>query len=280
MSAAAIGRAHPEGDDRCRLRFGPGHQREHRHELGVDGEQGHRRTRSPRGACCRSCRRPPWTDAISSSAERRTVPPVRSIRATDGSTNAWPPATATTSRPTTTVPLAGDRRPDGRPAEPAPQREDDGEAGVDHRDEGQRVRGADPRDHDERDEERADDGADRVRSEEQAGPAADLAVRPRDERGRGREAQAHDERRRQDDEGARPQERVEEAPGRAVHVEDPGRGAGDHAARPRGRPGLRSPAGPRASSPTVFRIHGRITVKAIAPRAIPIRNRARIIVNT
>ena len=73
MSAAAEGRPHPERDDQRALRVRAGDERQDRHQLGVDGQQRHRRAGHPQLG--REWIWPAWTDAISSSVDAKSWPP-------------------------------------------------------------------------------------------------------------------------------------------------------------------------------------------------------------
>ncbi len=84
ISAVAERRAHPERDRQRAVRdSGPEDERQDRHELGVDRQQRHRRAGDPE---LRALTGPAWTDAISSSADAKSVPPPSRTRATLGST--------------------------------------------------------------------------------------------------------------------------------------------------------------------------------------------------
>ncbi len=222
---------------------------------------------------------PPWTDAISSSAVRRMVPPLRSIRATVGSTNAWPPATATTSRPMTTVPLpAIAARTAGRPSPPHSARTIARPAFTIAT--------------------RASASGEPIRGITTNGMRNVPAMAPIVFEARSRPARPptsrSDPATSADAAGKlRPMTKVAGRTTRALVRRNASKRplAGPCMSRiPVDAPGITStaprttstavPSWASASSPTVFRIQGRTRVKAIAPRAIPIRNRARIIVNT
>ena len=147
----------PNATTSARFDVRPGDERQDRHELRVDGEQRHRRAGDPQLRGRRFW--PAWTDAISSSSRRTACRP---------STGSAPRSAA---RP---CPGACTRRRSPRPRRPTagggatlrgwPEREQDRRrphwsSASTHDDR----RRADRRHQDERDDEAAEDGADRVR---------------------------------------------------------------------------------------------------------------------
>ena len=154
-------RPHPEGDDQGPFRLRSGDERQDRHELGVDRQQGHRRARTHSSGVARIW--PAWTDAISSSVEAKSV--------AAGSSDVGlvrlrrPCRAAATRRPTIASTTGPDDRPSGRrprtrpiaSARPMPRY-----ALIVARTT-MTARRADGRHQDERDEQAAEDGAGRVR---------------------------------------------------------------------------------------------------------------------
>ena len=143
-----------------------GDERQDRHELGVDGQQRHRRAGRPTAPASKLIW-PAWTDAISSSVESKSVPPADAMQASFGwTTDARAERPTRRSRPPTTVPTAAIQRPAGRGDRA--EAEHDRRARVDQREHGDEDRRPDARDQDERDDQAADDRADRVRREQTA----------------------------------------------------------------------------------------------------------------
>ncbi len=201
---AAVGRAHPERDGGGRLRRRAGDQRQDRHQLRVDGQERHRGTRHPEvlgavpveprpgptrsrprrsgGPFRPSARSGRPTGRRSTRRRRRPRRPGRRARhprsaiarRTPGAASP-PPSARRIARPALTIAIRARAE-----ADPMTGITTNGMRNVPAI---------------------APSGVDR---QDQAGTAADLAVPTGDQRGRGREAQAHHERRGQHDQGARP----------------------------------------------------------------------------
>ena len=121
MSAARNAVPIPNATTRARLRVGSGDERQDRHELRVDGQQGHRRPGHPELGR-RPSTWPAWTEAISSSVEAKIVAAAGAMNASFGWTTT-PGRTATTAitTRTATAPTAVGRAAGATRRAPAPR---------------------------------------------------------------------------------------------------------------------------------------------------------------
>ena len=139
---------------------------------------------------------PAWTDAISSSVEAKTVPPTERMNASFGwaTLDGWSSSNPTTASTTTPAIAASRRR--GAPDE----REPHADGCIHGRQQDHDPGRADGRHQEERDEEAAGDRAERVRGEERPRLRARGRCLVAQQRRRGRERDAEDDRDGQHDE--------------------------------------------------------------------------------
>ena len=194
---------HPERDREPAVRVGPQHQRQDRHQLGVDGDQRHRRPVDPQLRVAEPAGHDGGDLVLGRGEHRallgldqpgRRVGERRAPHEGDDDDDHEPGRDDRPGRP--------ERRADrARPGEQV--RADDD---VDDREDGEGRGRPDQRDDEEREHERRHDRARRVDGEQGAGGRS---LGPRlvaEQRGRRREREAHDDRGRQDDEGRGPGE--------------------------------------------------------------------------